>query len=226
MKILVLSDIHGNISMVEKIVETVNQIVDKVDLIIISGDITHFGGLDETLNILKVLNGLESERIFFIPGNCDSPALDKFKNDTQTFNIHMKVLEYLGYVFLGLGGSSKTPFNTLYEFTEETIEFMLNKLSLKIKDTSKLITVTHDPPYNTKIDVNKRGVHVGSRKIREFILNKKPVIHISGHIHESRGRDLLNKTILVNPGSASSGHYSFIEIKDAWVDVKFESVFK
>ncbi len=226
LKILVLSDIHGNIEAVEKIVETINRIPGKVDLTIVAGDITHFGGLHEALNVLRTLNEAGAECLFFIPGNCDSPEIEKFESVEGIFNIHMKVLEHAGYRFLGLGGSSKTPFHTLYEFTEEEIEDMLEKLILKVPDTSRLVTVTHDPPYNTRIDINKRGVHVGSKRIREFVLNKKPFLHISGHIHEAKGVDRLDGTVLVNPGSASLGYYSFIEIIEGDVKVEFCNAFQ
>ncbi|WEU40773.1 MAG: metallophosphoesterase [Candidatus Odinarchaeum yellowstonii] len=225
LKIIAISDIHGNIGVIEKLVEALKQLGGNPDLIIIAGDITHFGGLNDALDVFKILSRIESKRLFFIPGNCDSPELEKFESDGVVFNIHMETAEYLGYTFIGLGGSSKTPFHTLYEFSEEEIGNMLEKLSLKVYDAAKLITVTHDPPYNTLIDLNKRGVHVGSRKIRDFILKKRHFIHISGHIHEARGKDLLGGTILVNPGNASSGYYSVIEIKDWRVNVDFANVF-
>ncbi|MEM2109278.1 MAG: metallophosphoesterase [Candidatus Odinarchaeota archaeon] len=223
---LILSDVHGNHGSVEKIAERVTLAGVKFQLIILAGDITHFGDVKAAANIFKILERTGSDRIFFIPGNCDSRELENFTDDGIVSNIHMRVLKYLDYWFLGLGGSSPTPFKTLFELSEDEINLILKNLSLKTPDSSKLITVTHDPPYGTAVDFNKRGLHVGSRKIREFILNREPLLHISGHIHEAMGQAFLGRTMLVNPGSASLGYYTIIDIKDGRVNVEFNNAFK
>ena len=63
------------------------------------------------------------------------------------------------------------------------------------KDLSRSIFLFHTPPYQTnldraaldgkKIDYAPLDVHVGSIAVRNFILEKQPLITLHGHIHES-----------------------------------------
>lgn len=69
----------------------------------------------------------------------------------------------------------------------------------------RTIYVMHSPPFNTNLDLLHDGQHIGSRAIREFIMNKQPDITLHGHIHESPAIsghywDCLGKTLSVNPG--------------------------
>lgn len=73
------------------------------------------------------------------------------------------------------------------------------------QDNSKLIFVSHCPPYDTDLDRLRDGTPVGSRSIRAFIESRKPVFSLHGHIHESpevTGRfwTKLNGTISINAG--------------------------
>ncbi len=77
---------------------------------------------------------------------------------------------------------------------------------------NNLIIIAHNPPKDTKLDAVAGGVHVGSPLIRAFIDSKKPLLVVSGHIHESAAIDSLGPTTLVNPGSLADGHYAVAEI--------------
>lgn len=77
---------------------------------------------------------------------------------------------------------------------------------------NNLIIIAHNPPKDTKLDVVASGVHVGSPLIRAFIDSKKPLLVVSGHIHESAAIDSIGPTTLVNPGSLADGHYAVAEI--------------
>jgi Icc-related predicted phosphoesterase len=43
---------------------------------------------------------------------------------------------------------------------------------------------------------------VGSKAVRDAILEYQPLMSLHGHIHESKGGVRLGKTLAVNPGSA------------------------
>lgn len=77
---------------------------------------------------------------------------------------------------------------------------------------NNLIIIAHNPPKDTKLDAVAGGIHVGSPLIRAFIDSKKPLLVVSGHIHESAAIDSLGPTTLVNPGSLADGHYAVAEI--------------
>ncbi|MHA1754054.1 MAG: metallophosphoesterase family protein [Candidatus Odinarchaeia archaeon] len=223
MDILVLSDIHGNFDVVSKIVKKFKEKKLNPEFIIIAGDITHFGMAKNASMILQPLKEI-SDRILFIPGNCDSPEITSLSEE-QIYSLHNKVIYLNNFNILGFGGSSLTPFRTLFEFTEDEIEHMLDELIKFLKPEKKTITITHDPPYNTKIDMNKNNIHVGSKSVRSLILKTKPLLHISGHIHEARGVDYLNESLLINPGSGSNGHYVILEISENKVKPIFENVY-
>ena len=77
---------------------------------------------------------------------------------------------------------------------------------------NNLIVIAHNPPKDTKLDMIPNGVHVGSPLIRAFIESKKPLLVVSGHIHESAAIDTLGPTTLVNPGALADGRYAVAEI--------------
>jgi len=67
------------------------------------------------------------------------------------------------------------------------------------------VFVLHSPPAGTACDMTGSGAHVGSRAIRTFVERHQPPLVLSGHIHESPRvsssyRDLIGRTIVVNPG--------------------------
>jgi Icc-related predicted phosphoesterase len=67
------------------------------------------------------------------------------------------------------------------------------------------VFVLHSPPHDTLCDVIYSGLHVGSRAIRRFVEARQPPLVLTGHIHESPRtsssyRDLLGRTVVVNPG--------------------------
>jgi Icc-related predicted phosphoesterase len=43
---------------------------------------------------------------------------------------------------------------------------------------------------------------VGSKAVRDSIMEYQPLMSLHGHIHESKGGVKLGKTLAVNPGSA------------------------
>ena len=59
------------------------------------------------------------------------------------------------------------------------------------------ILITHCPPYKI-LDQNRKGVRAGSRYLREISLDRKPFVHVFGHIHESSGEQLFNDTRYIN----------------------------
>ncbi|MHC1586480.1 MAG: metallophosphoesterase family protein, partial [Candidatus Hecatellaceae archaeon] len=46
----------------------------------------------------------------------------------------------------------------------------------------------------------------------EAIRRFKPRLSVCGHIHEARGTDRLNGTVICNPGPAARGFYAEVEV--------------
>ena len=215
MKILIVSDIHSNNSAVARVRD--KALKEHVEVLLICGDITHFGTIQVAESILKELS--YSSKVLFVHGNCDPIALSKIEKRANAENLHSRHVNIDGFIFIGIGGSLKTPFQSRIEYTEEQILKHLNKASITIRD-EKVIVVSHDPPFNTKLDRIYSGDHVGSNALREFILTREPIIVTCGHIHEGRGIDKVSDSIIVNPGPTFNGYCAIAEIKGNQVIVE------
>ncbi len=207
-KILAISDAHGDFSNIEQILK-LKQTSD-VDLVLIAGDITDFGP-DEYAK--KLLNMFKTP-IMAIPGNCDPKTILKVLDNSKATNLH-NTSERIGNItFIGLGGSNPTPFDTPFELQEDEIESDLEKLikqAENTQDNSTIVLLTHAPPFGT-VDEIPIG-HVGSTAIEKF-LGRVDLI-VCGHIHEARGVMKVGKTVVVNPGMVSEGNGAIITIADA-----------
>jgi len=208
MRILIVADIHGNRKRTRRLFEEYG--IKKFDVVIVCGDITQFQGVDVAEETLSILSRL-GEKTLFVPGNCDPPELTKYEELGGALNIHGKSIfiprELDEIEFIGVGGSTPTPFNTWIEYTEEEIAKML-----KTPSTTSIL-VSHTPPYDTALDKIWIGRHVGSKIIREFIVREKPILGIHAHIHEGRGVDKLGETTIINPGPLQNGYHAIIEVK-------------
>ena len=208
MKLLALSDLHGNYSHVESIRDQAGDF----DVVIIAGDITNFGPDERALELLKMF----AEPVLAIPGNCDNPSILKLL-DENTINLHNSVHTMEGLTFLGLGGSNPTPFNTPFELSEKKIGEYVGTLLSRLN--GRTVLLSHAPPLNTT-DRVQRG-NVGSKALARF-LGRLDLI-VCGHIHEARGCVCVKGTHVVNPGAASKGHGALITIKDD-ISVEFIDV--
>lgn len=216
MKILALADIHSRIGYVKKLAN----ILDRVDVVVIAGDITYFENVDYAL---KIISPISRRKItIFVPGNCDDQSLIKVKKENNVVNVHGDYYILDGVVFIGVGGSNITPFNTPIEYSEEELwnitSNAFQKLS-KEKFKGLKILVSHTPPHNTRLDRTHFGQHVGSVSIRKVIEFFKPNLCICGHIHEARGVDKLGETVILNPGPLMRKYYALIEINNANIEV-------
>lgn len=217
MKILVMGDIHGQCQNIFKYLQK-----NKVDLIILTGDITHFGPArlgEEILNEICIFDTLT----LAIPGNCDQTYIYDEIESSNAINLHNNSLIIKNIGICGFGGSNITPFNTPLEFAEIQIYSQLEKLMKEIENEEIRILVTHAPPYNTKADILPSGDHVGSESIRKIIEEYQPTFNVCGHIHESKAIDKIGDTTIINPGESSQGFAGIIEISEENENVKTSS---
>lgn len=219
MNILAISDVHGNEN--NKLYSYLND--NKIDLLIVSGDITNFGPVDFVEYFINKLSEYGTE-IFAIPGNCDPDDVERKIIDSNAVCIHNTVIEYENLVLYGFGGSNPTPFDTPGEFDEDTF-YKSIKAVLESKNIDSVkeptdefphgkipILVTHAPPKDTEADKIADGSHVGSEAIRRIIEEYKPSLNICGHIHEAMSMDMLGDTVIINPGMLEEGHGCLIEV--------------
>lgn len=88
------------------------------------------------------------------------------------------------------------------------------KLSRSLEYNS--ILISHVPPYGI-LDVvhnkytNFKNKHVGSKIIQEEVFKTPPKLVLFGHIHESKGKKKIGKTLFINCGE--KGDYLVVDTK-------------
>ncbi len=189
MKLFTFTDTHGNLKKIDKIITQIKQ--EQPNIIICAGDISNFGkNLKESIEKFKEIN----IPFLIIPGNHETELdIREIANKFDfVINLHKASYEINNYIFFGFGEGGFTIENKRFEKIIPKFKKTLNK-------DSKTILVTHAPPYKTKLDSLK--VHVGCKSVRKFIEEIKPILHISGHIHENKNMiDTIGKTVVINPG--------------------------
>ncbi|MDQ1271960.1 MAG: uncharacterized protein QG591_590 [Planctomycetota bacterium] len=218
MKIISFGDIHEDTSNLIKIKPD----LETADLIVLSGDLTNCHGKTETKKVLDAIKKY-NKHLLAQYGNMDIQEADTYLSE-ESINLHGN-----GYIFgdvgiFGCGASSLTPFHTPSEISEADIERLLINGYNKVKDAKWKIMVCHTPPKDTATDIVRSGMHVGSQTVRDFILKHKPHVCITGHIHESRARDKIGDTIILNAGMFRDGWYIEVVIDKGVLSAVLKSV--
>jgi len=189
-------------------------------LVILSGDLTNFGGVDDTKKVLADVSR-RCSYILALPGNLDRREVIPFL-ETEGIALHGKGRVVAGIGIFGCGGSNLTPFNTPTEFPEDEIYALLCAGYEQVRDVRPLVMVCHTPPFETKCDRIMSGKPVGSTAARRFIEEVQPDICISGHIHESAAEDVIGATRIFNAGPFKGGGYIVARIEGKSIDARLE----
>jgi len=174
-------------------------------------------------------------------------SLKKLQNNLFKF-VDFSFYENNNFILIG-GGSSTSPgipsFNLfkkelsdadnyhekkelLIHFLKARREYTRRKILYKrlfskakrISNGRKIVFLTHNCPYKTKLDIIKskhshkkvRGKHYGSFLERKIIEKFQPDIVICGHMHENFGQDKIGKSIIFNVGSVANGKYKILNV--------------
>jgi len=221
MDIIVISDIHGDVENLLLYLDKIKEF--KFDAIVCPGDFTDvdvpkgFTQNDVARLIIKEIKTLKKP-LLCVPGNVDPHEIISILEE-ERISIHGKGMIVNDVGFYGFGGA-KTPFNTSIEPSEEELRIGLENSWKNVKDSKRLIQVTHTPLLNSRLDIVQSGIHVGSNVVRNFIELKNPLVAISSHIHEARGTDRLKNTFLMNSGKFSEGYFGIINIENNLVTGK------
>jgi uncharacterized protein len=202
MEIIVLSDIHGDLGLLELAAEGLKN----ADLVMLSGDITHFGKAIQVKSLIDKIK-VYNPNIVGVPGNCDYSDVNQYLV-SEEMSLDCRYFVHGGLFFMGVGGSLPCPGRTPNEYHEEDFTVMLEKTVEANKKGLPIVLLLHQPPFNTRLDQLSDGFHLGSHSIRLFIEKFQPLLCFSGHIHEADGIDHIGKTTLVNPGPFKMGKYT------------------
>ncbi len=205
MKIAGITDIHGDLSFLKK----AENYIRNADLVLISGDITHFGGESEASEIIDKISEINS-RIYAVSGNCDNPEIEDYLRRKGLLPEESRAeTEKYAYAVSGTGGSLPTPVKTPHTREEkEFVHFYENKAG------NAEIVISHQPPYKTFADKVMGHLHTGSKALRSYIDQMKPLLCLCGHIHESSGKEYYGNTLVINPGPFKDGKMAVIEITE------------
>ena len=212
MTFLTLGDIHDAVRWSPEL----SAAAESAEAVILAADLTSFGTPDEAAGIIDDIARFNPV-CYAIAGNCDSVEIESLleERDLDLNGRGRLIGDSIG--ICGVSGSNRTPFGTPLEFTEEELAETLTAGWQEIREASIRIVVHHAPPYGTKCDRIRLGLHKGMRLFREFCEREQPELVISGHIHEARGTDTIGKTLVVNGGMAARGHGSVITIGEGGV---------
>jgi uncharacterized protein len=199
MHILAFADTHLDKKSLKEIIQKSKD----ADLVICAGDISWFGqGLKE---FLTILNKKIKQSVYFIHGNHEEgePIKTICKPLKNIHFVHKQVKKIQGYTIFFWGGGGFAQVNP--QFEKATTRF-----KKAITKNDKVILVTHGPAYKSNIDFLPWCGHVGSKSQRKFIKSIKPILHLSGHLHEHiYEQDTIGETVVMNVGPAGT----LIEIK-------------
>ncbi|MEI6731556.1 MAG: metallophosphoesterase family protein [archaeon] len=191
LRILAISDIHGDSKLTKKLAERAER--ENIDVVVLCGDNTAFV---ETKNIIKPFKD-KHKPVLIIPGNWDSFATTDFlANLYNIHNIHGYSAVYQDIGFFGAGGVDNAPGPGQLD-AKEMFETLKRAYS-GLRGIEKKIMVTHEHPSGSLSEFS--GVR-GNKSITKAIKTFKPDILLHGHIHEAAGADQkIGKTRVINVG--------------------------
>jgi Icc-related predicted phosphoesterase len=216
MKIVSFGDVH----MATANIARMGAILRDTDLIVVSGDLTNFGGPAEAGKVIGAVRGA-CANVLALSGNLDQREVMPWL-EREGIALHGKGVVRDGIGIFGCGGSNITPFNTPTELTEDEIYDALTRGYAEVRDIRPLLMVCHTPPYDTKCDRIMGGKAVGSTAARRFIEEFKPDACLSGHIHESAAIDHIGPTVIANAGLFKDGGYIVVESAGGKLAVRLE----
>lgn len=192
MKILAAGDIHGDSRLAQELADKAEK--EKVDLVVLCGDLTQFE--QGTENLMKPFVE-KHKKVLLVPGNHESVAtidfLSKFYGLTNLHGYSIKMND------VGLFGASGVNLG-IHQMPEEEIYNLLKKGHEKVKDVKKKVMVTHVHPADTKMEKFTQ-FFPGSTGIKKAIDSFQPDFMLCSHVHEAEGiEEKVGKTTVINVG--------------------------
>jgi Icc-related predicted phosphoesterase len=149
------------------------------------------------------------------PANDDMFEIDPIIDAAKLVDLgESNLIDLDGFAMVSTGWANPTPWKTFRELPEDELRTRIDGLVASVGDRQRSIFNFHAPPYGSNLDnAPKIGedmryvsggqalIPVGSKAIRDAILEYGPALSLHGHIHEGRGAVKLGRTLAVNPGS-------------------------
>jgi Icc-related predicted phosphoesterase len=194
LKILAIGDLHGDSRQASKLAEYAAK--QKVDLVIISGDLTF---AEQSVDYLVGPFAKRKLNTVFVPGNHETIATANFlakQYEPYAKNIHGEGEKVKGIGIFGVGSANIG----LFQLSEKEIYDSLKKGFDKVRDTKLKIMVSHVHPSESQMSKMTNWVP-GSSGVKRAIEKLKPDIAICSHAHEAEGiEEMIGDTRVINVG--------------------------
>lgn len=193
MKVVCIGDTHGLHNQVD---------VPDGDVLIIAGDITSVGKLEQFQDFCDWLKNQHHQYKIVIAGNHDvgltnnhRPQILKMLDESAIYLEDNELfIPELGWIY-GTPWSPKWEEWTVFNYPRNSIDLKQKWNSIFIKTN---ILIVHTPPFGI-LDTYSQGKHMGCEKLKDrlsYLPNLKLVIF--GHAHSGYGVLQQNKTTYVN----------------------------
>ena len=192
MRILAAGDIHGDTGLAQRLADKAKK--EKVDLVVLCGDITYGEASTDNLIGPFVKN---KQKVVLIPGNHETVATaDFFAEVYGVTNLHGYSIKSGNVGMFGCGGANIG----LFQLSEKEVYDLLKQGFEKIKDMKRKIMVTHVHPEGS--DMGKlTKFFPGSTGITKALHQFKPDILLCSHVHEAEGvEETIGNTRVINVG--------------------------
>ena len=171
----------------------------ETDMIIHAGDFTYHGEIKEVQKFLRWYGEQKAKHKILVCGNHEveiskQPELLKAMCENEGIQLlHNSHTVIEGLTIFGSPNSLKFGSGWAYNSTENELE---NIYYTVLPDTD--IVITHGPAYG-RLDRVLSGQLVGSMALTKRLTELSNLkLHVTGHIHESRGTLLRNGVLTVN----------------------------
>lgn len=185
MKIIHISDTHEKHQKLMPFLEGID-----ADMIVHSGDVSHFGGKEACINFLEWFSALPFKHKILVPGNHDDYLEYTFRY--FPLEIERLVKKYDVKILMNSGvniddvqfwGSPFTP--AFCDMSFQILNHESDTFWNQVPSNTDVL-ITHGPAYGV-LDLTREGKHVGCKSLSERIKKLSIKAHLFGHVHESYG---------------------------------------
>lgn len=173
------------------------------DMVVHAGDFTGRGTIEEVASAASWYRNLLPPIKLCVPGNHDFLFEKEEKRARGLFHgIHVLINEFIEIEGKKFWGSPVSPRFFDWAFNVDRGE-PIKKYWDKIPYGLDML-ITHGPPHGILDDIE--GRRVGCEELLKTVFEKKPKVHVVGHIHASYGAAKYNDITFINAASLNESY--------------------
>lgn len=203
MKIVAISDLHGVLDPVLKILNS-----EKPDLLLCAGD----WGTAEEVSASDFELITDQTHVLMVFGNNDHLELLrqlKNKDGTNILLENGRAVNYLGLTIAGINGIWAKSHKQPWYITDEEVA----EAAAALRDKNVDILITHGCPIGMA-DLTPTGGRGGQRCFTEAFNVVQPKLHLCGHLHRKSVYQTKDGKLVANIGYTREGDYAVLHDGD------------